>query len=76
MDVQNLLSKLTGKKEAYKTMEAKTGFFNFSQKASIGLALEIIDEVIEELEEVSGIKAPAKPEHRKVVHIDNQRMVR
>ena len=76
MDAQNLLSKLAGKKEAFETMEAKTGFFHFSQKASIGLALEIIDEVIDELEEVSGIKVPVKQEHEKLVQIQHRQVAR
>ena len=76
MDAQNLLSKLAGKKEAYKAMEAKTGFFNFTQKASIGLALEIIDEVIDDLEEISGIKAPVKSEREKVVQIQHRQVAR
>lgn len=78
MDAQNLLCKLAGKKEAYTAMSEKTRFFNFIQKGSIGVAIELIDEMITDLEEVSGLQAPVqvKGASDKVVQIQHRRIAR
>lgn len=76
MDAQNLLCKLAGKKEAYTAMNEKTKFFNFIQKGSIGVAIKLIDEMITDLEEVSGLQAPVKGANDKVVQIQHRRIAR
>ncbi|MEA4805128.1 hypothetical protein [Acetobacterium wieringae] len=76
MDAQNLLCKLAGKKEAYTAMSEKTKFFNFIQKGSIGVAIKLIDEMITDLEEVSGLQAPVKGTNDKVVQIQHRRVAR
>jgi hypothetical protein len=73
MDMQNLLCKLAGKKEA---IEANTNTWDLLRNSYNKGVLSILDEVIEELETVSGMKAPTKQEHRKVVNIENRREVR
>lgn len=72
MDMQSLLSKLAGKKEA---IEANTNTWDLLRNSYNKGVLSILDEVIVELEEVSGIKAPVKQEHRKVIPM-NQRAAR
>lgn len=76
MDMQNLLCKLAGKKEAYTAMNEKTKFFSFIQKGSIGVAIKLIDEMIVDLEEVSGLQAPGKSDSDKVVQIQHRRIAR
>ena len=57
MDMQNLLCKLAGKKEA---IQANTNTWDLLRNSYNKGVLAVLDEVIGELEEVSGIKAPVK----------------
>lgn len=70
MEIKNLLCKLAGKKEA---IEANTKTLDVFRNCYNKGVLETLTTIIEELEEATGIKVEEKPEHRKVVSIDNQR---
>lgn len=73
MDMQNLLCKLAGKKEA---IQANTNTLDLLRNSYNKGVLAVLDEVIGELEEVSGIKAPIKQEHDKLVQIQHRQVAR
>ena len=73
MDMQNLLCKLAGKKEA---IQANTNTWDLLRNSYNKGVLAVLDEVIDELEEVSGIKAPVKQERDKVVQIQHRQVAR
>lgn len=73
MEMKNLMCKLAGKKEA---LEENTKTLDVFRNCYNKGALETLSDIMEELEAATGITVEAKPEHRKVVNIDKQRMVR
>jgi hypothetical protein len=76
MDMQNILCKLAGKKDAFAAMEEKTSFWNFKQKGYIEGVLDDLEEVIKELEISTGLRAPVKRQDDKVVQIQHRQVVR
>jgi len=75
MDMQNLLSYLQVKKEA---TEENTKSWDLLKNAHNKGVLSVLSEVIEDLEEISGLKAPIKPANHKVVAMpkEQRRMAR
>lgn len=73
MEMKNLMCKLAGKKEA---LEENTKTLDVFRNCYNKGALETLSDIMEELEAVTGIAIEVKPEHRKVVNIDKQRMAR
>jgi hypothetical protein len=73
MDMQNLLSKLAGKKEA---IEANTNTWDLFRNSYNKGVLNVLDEVINDLEAISGLQAPVKQKNDKVVQIQHRRIAR
>ncbi|MEO1815304.1 MAG: hypothetical protein ABGU93_06945 [Acetobacterium sp.] len=65
MDMQNLLCKLAGKQEAIK---ANTNTWDLLRNSYNKGVLNVLDEVIDDLETITGLKAPVKQENQNVVH--------
>lgn len=73
MDMQNLLCKLAGKKEA---IEANTNTWDLFRNSYNKGVLNVLDEVIGDLEAISGLQAPVKGASDKVVQIQHRRIAR
>lgn len=73
MDMQNLLCKLAGKKEA---IGANTNTWDLFRNSYNKGVLSVLDEVIGDLEVISGLQAPVKRDSDKVVQIQHRRMAK
>ena len=73
MDMQNLLSKKKKKKEA---IEANTNTWDLFRNSYNKGVLNVLNEVITDLEAISGLQAPVKGTSDKVVQIQHRRIAR